>query len=93
MRLEVFDSASDVPPELLSQQPRHSFRSSSNKIALVDTEGYPALELPAPAAGTISCAVACEGREDAYKARHHEHRENIRDVERWRITIWPEQTP
>ncbi|SDN12034.1 hypothetical protein SAMN04488074_13525 [Lentzea albidocapillata subsp. violacea] len=93
VRLELFDSAADVPQELLSRQPRYSFTSSSNTIALVDTENHPALEVPAPAAGTISCAVACEGREDTYNARHHEQRENIRDIERWRIALWPEQTP
>jgi hypothetical protein len=93
VRLEVFDSAADVPPQLLNQQPRYSFTSSSNTIALLDTESYPALELAAPAAGTICCVVTCDGREDTYKARHHEQRENIRDIERWRISIWPEKTP
>lgn len=61
VRLEVFDSVADVPPELFSQQPRYSFNSSSDTIALLDTENYPALEVPAPATGMISCAVACEG--------------------------------
>ncbi|WP_258949653.1 hypothetical protein [Lentzea californiensis] len=93
VRLEVFDSAADVPPELFGRQPLYSFTSSSDTIALLDSENHPALQVPAPAAGTISCVVACEGRESTCNARHHDRRENIRDIERRRIAIWPEQAP
>lgn len=89
--LEVFNSAVDVPLELRDREPNYWFTSSSGTIAIVDSEGQPALELPAPAAGRFSCAVTCEGREDAYNARHHEQREHIRDIERWHIAIWPQQ--
>lgn len=88
--LDVFDSADDVPPQLRKREPRYWFTSSSGTIAIVDTEGQPALECPAPGVGRLACVVTCEGREATYNARHHEQRGDIRDVERWRIAIWPQ---
>lgn len=88
--LEVFDSTADLPAQLRDQEPRYWFTSSSRTIAIVDTEGQPALEVPAPATGRFACVVECDGREAAYNARHHEHRQHIRDIEQWRIAIWPQ---
>ena len=88
--LEVFSNAAEVPAELQGSQPRYWFTSSSAEIAVIDNEGTAALVVSAPAAGRITCVVTCSGREAAYNARHYEQRNNIRDVERWRITLWPD---
>lgn len=88
--LEVFDSAAEVPTEILEQQPQFWFTSSAREIALTNVEGMTSLVLPAPPAGRVMCAVSCTGREETFNALHHEHQENVQDVERWHITMWPE---
>ncbi|MFS8099679.1 hypothetical protein LFM09_21375 [Lentzea alba] len=88
--IEVFDSAAEVPAEVRAQRPLHWFISSAREIALTDMEGMPALVLPALPAGRVHCAVTCTGREETYAARHFEHREDVRNVERWHVAIWPD---
>lgn len=90
VELEVFTDAAAVPADLRNQQPRYWFTSSSAQIAVTDSDGAAALVAPAPAAGRIACVVTCSGREATYNARHYEHREQVRDIERWHITIWPD---
>jgi hypothetical protein len=41
--LNVFDKQADVPAEVLEQQPRYWFESTSREIAVTDTEGIAAL--------------------------------------------------
>jgi hypothetical protein len=88
--VEVFGSAAEVPAGVRDREPLHWFISSAREIALTDLEGAPALVLPAPPPGRVLCAVSCTGREETYDARHFEHREDIRDVERWHVTLWPD---
>jgi hypothetical protein len=88
--LEVFASAAEVPADVRERRPHYWFTSSAREIALTDLEGSPALVLPAPRPGRVLCAVACTGREETCNARLFEHRENIRDVERWHVTLWPD---
>jgi hypothetical protein len=88
--LNVFDKQADVPAEVLEQQPRYWFESTSREIAVTDTEGIAALIARAPGLGRIACVVECSGREETNRARHHEHDDDVRDVERWRIAAWPE---
>ncbi|HEX7306410.1 hypothetical protein [Lentzea sp.] len=88
--LDVFDAAADVPEVVRERQPQHWFISSAREIALTDTEGGPALVLPALPAGRVVCAVSCTGRDEAYAARHHQHQDDVRDVERWHIAVWPD---
>jgi hypothetical protein len=88
--LEVFDSATEVPAEVREQQPLYWFVSSAREIALTDVEGITALVLPAPPTGRVMCAVSSTGRDEAFAARHHQHQEDVRDIERWHISIWPD---
>ncbi|MFI6095599.1 hypothetical protein ACIA8G_08610 [Lentzea sp. NPDC051213] len=88
--LEVFVSSAEVPADIREQEPHHWFISSARKIALTDLEGMPALVLPAPPPGRVLCAVTCSGRDEAFAARHFEHRDDVRGIERWHVTLWPE---
>ncbi|MEV6717288.1 hypothetical protein AB0M48_35255 [Lentzea sp. NPDC051208] len=87
--LEVFDSPAEVPAEV-RKQPTYWFTSSAREFALIDTEGGPAVVLPALPAGRVVCSVSCTGRDEAYAARHHQHQDDVRDIERWHIWMWPE---
>ncbi|HUR06867.1 MAG TPA: hypothetical protein VM347_30285 [Nonomuraea sp.] len=90
MTLDVFDSAAGVPAEIRERQPQYWFISSAREIALTDLEGGKALVLPALPAGRVVCVVNCTGRDEAYAARHHGHQDDVRDVERWHIWMWPD---
>jgi hypothetical protein len=88
--LAVFDTAAAVPADVRAERPLYWFISSAREIALTDLEGMPRLVLPAPRAGRVLCAVTCTGRDEAYAARHVEHRDDVRDVERWHVVLWPD---
>jgi hypothetical protein len=88
--LDVFGSAAEVPASVREQQPLYWFTSSAHEIALTNVEGMTALVLPAPPAGRVLCAITCTGRNEAFAARHHQHQEDVRDIERWHISMWPD---
>lgn len=91
--LVVFGSATDVPADVRSGESRYWFTSTTRRIALTDAEGGTALVVPAPASGRIACAVECRGRDETVAARHHDHRDDIHGLGRWRITVWPDTAP
>ncbi|MDQ2585236.1 hypothetical protein CKY47_14845 [Saccharothrix yanglingensis] len=91
--LVVFGSATDVPADVRSGEPRYWFTSTTRQIALTDAEGSTALVVPAPASGRIACAVECRGRDETSAARHHDHRDDIHGLERRRTTVWPDAAP
>lgn len=82
--LEVFHSADEVSAEI-QEEPLYWFTSSAPRVALSDLEGGIALLLPAPRPGRVWCAVSCTGRDETYAARHHDHNDHVRDIERWHI--------
>jgi len=86
--LDVFGSATEVPASVREQQPLYWFTSSAGEIALTNVESITALVLPAPA-GRVLCAISCTGRDEAFAARHHQHQEDVRDIERWHVSMWP----
>lgn len=87
--LDVYDTPDEVPAPLRRHRPRSWFQCSEDEIAVADTEGLTTLIVPAPPRGRIECVVECTGRDEVLTARHHEHRQDIRDIERWHVTIWP----
>jgi hypothetical protein len=86
--VRVHDTPDDAPPP--PGIPLYSFHVDEPELTVMTVMGTPELIFPAPPPGPVAVGVECTGREEAYRLLLVEHRENVVDVERWTLTIWPQ---
>jgi hypothetical protein len=60
------------------------------ELTIMPVMGTPALIFPAPPPGRVAVRVECAGRDEAYRLLLVEHRQNVADVERWTLDLWPQ---